>query len=306
MFHAYTIGIKEKRNNMGKFYLGSTGINEIKLGATNPYILDYFGADAEIAVSFRRLRSDYTGSVVQLKRTFDSATLDFGFASGSDYLDTGSVDAWCSAGGGACSISKWYNQASGSSHGDLNGGTYQPSFGNLTDKTNFRSANFNSADDGLAFTDNGVPAVSQSTEYLVAEDTEGGVNIVNIFTLASSTGTSPMGLKLENNGGTGKGEMSINPSASSVVEFDNTFPSSSQTFISVIQTDGSVVNAQWNTNITSSAYTGGTPTGNMKQYGYLALTDYSSGNHAEYIRWNKTIDNPTNIAYYVNQYYNLY
>jgi len=48
------------------------------------YPLDVY-SDAEIAVSFRRLRSDYTGNVVRLRRTYDGAEQDFGFASGSDY-----------------------------------------------------------------------------------------------------------------------------------------------------------------------------------------------------------------------------
>ena len=51
------------------------------------YPLDIYD-DAEVAVSFRRLKSDYTGNVVRLKRGFDSTTQDFTFASGSDYLDT--------------------------------------------------------------------------------------------------------------------------------------------------------------------------------------------------------------------------
>lgn len=62
-----------------------------------PLLLDtYTGATA--AYSLRKLRSDYTGNCIRVRRSSDSAEQDIGFASGA--VDTTSLLTFCGAGDG--------------------------------------------------------------------------------------------------------------------------------------------------------------------------------------------------------------
>lgn len=299
---------------LNKVYLGSTQINSTILGATTPYILDYFG-DAEIAVSFRRLRSDYNGNVVRLKRTYDGAEADFGFASGSDYMDTSSVDAWCSAFGGVCNITIWYNQASGST-GNLTEGSYPPLFDSAQD-VSFRTATFSGTSNH--FSTPNVFATTESAEYLVV-DTEGiAGDFDSIYTLASADATFthreyPRGIQLANiptppNNG---GHIGIAVSGSSNVKISSSNFPTDTTQIFAYSNDGTTMTAVHNNNVASASYTGGNPIASedvMANYGLAfpsGIGEYTKGRHLEYVRWNRTIANPSNIAFYVNRYYNLY
>jgi len=289
-------------------FVGSNAFN------SSGYPLDDFG-DAEIAVSFRRLRSDYNGNVVRLKRTYDGAEADFGFASGSDYMDTSSVDAWCSAFGGICNITIWYNQASGST-GNLAEGSYPPLFDSAQD-VSFRTATFNGSD--KRFNTPNITATTESAEYLVV-DTEGiSGDFDSIYTLASADNTFPhreypRGIQLANiaGGGNAGGNIGIAVSSSSSVNISATNFPVDTTQIFAYSNDGTTMTAVHNNNVASDSYTGGTPIATedvMANYGEAypsGIGDYTEGRHLEYVRWNKSIASPSQIVESVNQYYNLF
>jgi hypothetical protein len=278
------------------------------------YPLDDFG-DAEIAVSFRRLRSDYTGSVVRLKRTFDGAEQDYGFASGSDYMDTASADSFCSVGGGVCNITIWYNQALGST-GNLTEGSYPPLFDSAQD-VSFRTATFNGSDEH--FSTPTITATTESAEYLVV-DTEGiSGDFDSIYTLASADTTFPhreypRGIQLANitTGGNAGGNIGIAVSSSSSVNISATNFPADTTQIFAYSNNGTTMTAVHNNNVASDSYTGGTPIATedtMANYGLAypsSVGEYTDGRHLEYVRWNKPIASPSLIVESVNQYYNLY
>jgi len=283
--------------------------------SSSGYPLDDFGGDAEIAVSFRRLRSDYTGSVVRLRRTYDGAEQDFGFASGSDYMDTASADSFCSAFGGTCNISVWYNQVSGSS-GDMTESSFRPAFQSAQD-VSFRTATFNGSD--THFSTPVITATTESTEYLVV-DTEGiSGDFDGIYTLASADTTFPhreypRGIQLANipGGDNAGGNIGIAVSSSSSVNISATNFPADTTQIFAYSNDGTELTAVHNNNLASALYTGGTPIATedtMANYGLAypsSIGEYTDGRHLEYIRWNKTIASPSLIVESVNQYYNLY
>jgi hypothetical protein len=76
-------------------------------------LIDDVGQDAVIAVSFRKLRSAYTGDCIQVKRTNDNATQDIGFDANGD-LDIAAISSFCGVSDGRVNI--WYDQSGNSNN----------------------------------------------------------------------------------------------------------------------------------------------------------------------------------------------
>jgi hypothetical protein len=75
-------------------------------GGGAPLLLDtYSGAAA--AYSLRKLRTDYTGSAIRVRRASDSAEQDIGFTLAGE-LDVAALTAFCGAGDGFVAV--WYDQ----------------------------------------------------------------------------------------------------------------------------------------------------------------------------------------------------
>lgn len=86
--------------------------------SSSNFILDEMSG-AGFAYSLRKLRSGYTGSAIQVKRSSDNTTQDIGFDSNGD-LDTTALSNFVGAGTGYVSI--WYDQ-SGNGRNIQNTGT---------------------------------------------------------------------------------------------------------------------------------------------------------------------------------------
>jgi len=71
-----------------------------------PLLDEYSGASA--AYSLRKLRTDYSGNAIRIRRSNDDAETDIGFSSGS--LDTAAIASHCGANDGF--VTTWYDQAS--------------------------------------------------------------------------------------------------------------------------------------------------------------------------------------------------
>jgi hypothetical protein len=69
-------------------------------------LLDLY-PNAAVAYSLRRLRADYTGSAIRVRRSSDSAEQDIGFV--SNVLDTASLLTFVGAGDGF--VTTWYDQS---------------------------------------------------------------------------------------------------------------------------------------------------------------------------------------------------
>jgi len=82
-----------------------------------PLLLDY--APAAAAYSLRSLSNSYTGPVVTVRRSTDSAERDFT----ADEVSDGTLAAWC--GGGDGFVKQWWSQT-GSSHASQSNVNYQP------------------------------------------------------------------------------------------------------------------------------------------------------------------------------------
>ena len=62
---------------------------------------------AAVAYSLRKLRTDYSGNAIRVRRSSDNTEQDFGFVNGN--LDTSSLLTFCGAGNGF--ITTWYDQS---------------------------------------------------------------------------------------------------------------------------------------------------------------------------------------------------
>lgn len=267
------------------------------VGQTSPFTSSGYPLDdfykAEAAYSFRRLSKNYNGNVVRLTRTYDFASADFGFASGSDYLDTASADSWCGVGGGICNITSWYDQSG--ENRNLSGGQYAPDYVNTPDLTpatgSIRAIQLNGFSDTLQWIGGASTALfftTQSTEIAVFT---GG------YTIMAENGatTSARGLEWQSN------NITVTPSASTSVGFTTSGTSSIVAGILDNTTFKAYADGvlQGSSSIASGAIDG------MAWYGGQT-SDYSSGYHYEYIRWSRVMDEDKllDVMTSINDFYN--
>jgi hypothetical protein len=98
-------------NNIANAFLGATQVSAIYRGAEKIWpsftgLLDLY-PNAAVAYSLRRLRADYTGSAIRVRRSSDNAEQDIGFV--SNVLDTASLLTFVGAGDGF--VTTWYDQS---------------------------------------------------------------------------------------------------------------------------------------------------------------------------------------------------
>jgi hypothetical protein len=84
-------------------YAGATDI----VGVQAPSLLLDTYTGAAVAYSLRKLRTDYSGNAIRVRRSSDNAEQDFGFS--SNVLDTASLLTFCGVGDGF--VTTWYDQS---------------------------------------------------------------------------------------------------------------------------------------------------------------------------------------------------
>ena len=147
-------------------------------------LLDLYPADA--AYSFRKLRSNYTGAAIRVRRSSDDAEQDIGFDANND-LDTASLLSFVGSGDGF--VTTFYNQGSGTSNAvntqnvrqsriviagilqtkNSKPASITPDVNNGNNRYNFNSNNINTV--SLVYSRNNVNTV----DYLSGLDIGGGV-----------------------------------------------------------------------------------------------------------------------------------
>ena len=111
------------------------GLKVVAQQKAEALLLDLFPG-AAAAFSLRKLRSDYTGAAIRVRRSSDNAEQDF---TATEITD-GTLTTFCGAGDGFVSV--WYNQGSGND-AVQNTASNQPKI----------------VDDGVVVKDNGKPAI---------------------------------------------------------------------------------------------------------------------------------------------------
>jgi hypothetical protein len=93
--------------NMAILSYGQVGWRSSAVAPLGPQLLDTYGG-AKAAYSLRKIRTDYTGFAIRVRRSNDNASQDIGFKSDGT-LDTTSLLSFVGANSGFISI--WYDQA---------------------------------------------------------------------------------------------------------------------------------------------------------------------------------------------------
>jgi hypothetical protein len=89
-------------------------------------LLDLY-PNAAAAYSLRKLRADYSGAAVRIRRSGDNSESDFGFDVNNDF-DVAGAQAFCVAGGGSQNgfIATWYDQSGNSVNSSQTTAAQQP------------------------------------------------------------------------------------------------------------------------------------------------------------------------------------
>jgi hypothetical protein len=88
--------------------------------ATDTLLLDSF--PAQVAFSFRKIKTSYTGNCIRVRRSDDNTEQDIGFV--SNYLDTTSMKTFVGANDGF--VTTWYDQGDSAKNGTMTTAANQP------------------------------------------------------------------------------------------------------------------------------------------------------------------------------------
>jgi len=108
-------------HNIHKQYRQVNLVNSYIFSAPFSYLLNDFPS-AQIAYSFRKLRSAYVGNCIKVRRSSDNTTLDIGFA--SNVLDQSALSTFVGGGNGFIEI--WYDQSGNANNMVQNTAANQP------------------------------------------------------------------------------------------------------------------------------------------------------------------------------------
>jgi Alpha-L-arabinofuranosidase B, catalytic len=89
---------------------------QVMVPAPQPMLLDFITTAATAAYSTRKLRVNYAGSCLRVRRSSDNTETDIGF-SGNGLLDTSSLLSF--VGGNDGLVTKWYNQSTSVTNLDM-------------------------------------------------------------------------------------------------------------------------------------------------------------------------------------------
>jgi hypothetical protein len=101
-------------NDVSGVKIGATDVNKVYLGSNlvwekaSPLLLDDY-PNAAAAYSLRKLKADYTGAAIKVRRSSDNTEQDIGFV--DNELDTASLLSFVGAGNGF--VTTWYDQSGG-------------------------------------------------------------------------------------------------------------------------------------------------------------------------------------------------
>ena len=177
----------------GQAYKNQTLAEEYAaLAAAAPLVLDQLSALPAAAYSLRHLTQTYAGPAINVRRDSDNAAMDIGFSGNS--LDAVTLLAFCGSGSGY--VTKWYNQGTLGSSGDVaqTTATRQPQI----------------VASGVLQTENGQSALvysSSSDTALVSSNvaiTSGGTYSANVVASFNSSGAGAYQALLAHNNGTGQ------------------------------------------------------------------------------------------------------
>lgn len=132
------------------------------------------GYTTDVAYSLRKLRAEYEGSAIRVRRSQDDAEIDVGFDS-SGLLDTAAIATHCADKNGF--VSKWYDQSGNSRDVAQATSTKQPAIYeegvHVKDSESRSFVKFDDTDDVLALTDE-IATTEAFKQFMVVDPTSAG------------------------------------------------------------------------------------------------------------------------------------
>jgi hypothetical protein len=167
------------------------GIGVQSYVAVLPPVLDIYPS-AYAAYSIRKLRKNYTGSCLRVRRSTDNAETDIGFV--GDDFDSSSLLTFCGAGNGF--VTTWYDQSGNSRNSTQTTAINQPqivSSGSLLQRNNKLSLQFDGSNDCLIANSTSGITIGPTTYYSVSS--RNNTSVVNraIFATGILSGDSGYG-----------------------------------------------------------------------------------------------------------------
>jgi hypothetical protein len=255
-------------------------------------LLDLYTSSA-VAYSLRKLRTAYSGSAIQVRRSSDNTTQDIGFDLNGN-LDTSSLLTFCGAGNG--SITTWYDQSGNSNNATqttiANQGQIVSSGSIVTDPNTGKISVIWSSDfylfTGIALTQ--LMTMSAVVNRVITSGT--------LYPLVTSGATNP---RLYGWGSTG--------AASSVLGGTTVTHETSTTIgayiMSALRNSSNVVKAWKNTTALTTG-TASSTTGSFTSFGQISATG-TTGRMVEMIYWNNDKESSrTDIVTNQNDYWEVY
>lgn len=161
-----------------KLYAGQLPTQLGTIGSIDfsPFLLDLYPS-AAAAYSLRKLRSDYTGFAIRVRRSSDNAEQDIGFTLTGD-LDTTSLTSFCGSGNGF--VTTWYDQSGNARNVTQTTAASQPqivSSGSILNINSKPSIKYDGSNDILTKTAFGFPTNAISMAYVNKTNTYNAANI---------------------------------------------------------------------------------------------------------------------------------
>jgi hypothetical protein len=274
-----------------------TGYSNIISVTTLPGLLLDVYPSAAAAYSLRKLRTDYTGSAIRVRRSSDNTEQDIYFDANGD-LDTSSLTTFCGAGNGF--VTTWYDQSGNSRNAVQTTASMQPQivnagvvYTNINSKPVIRLDGINDSLQSASFTTINPPY----TAFLVNK--------------WISTGVQPYLMDLGRDSAIGRIDLSI-PAKNGIL-FNGAIVNSTKlinftdTLLWFVLPNGTSSNLSIN-NETIVSGGAGTRTSNQITFGMYGGTSSNANSfYSEFILYpsNKTT-NRTGIETNINSYYAIY
>ena len=271
-----------------------------KFGGVTPpapqLLLDTY-PNAAVAYSLRKLRTDYSGNAIRVRRSSDNTEQNIGFV-GND-LDTASLLTFCGAGNGF--ITTWYDQSTNANNSTQATAANQAQVvlnGNLILDVDTNKITSTWTTDRYTLT----TGISANTKYLsisMFRRISAGDRLVH---LGSASTNSPNTLIWFNSASS----YLIRNYMPTSFDFDNISTLGRCIMTSLKDSSNLKVAYRNGVQLTNTA-TEAPAAGTLNVFGQIAATSQTSGQYQEYIYWNSEQSaNRVGIETNVNTYWNAY
>jgi len=279
------------------YSVSSAGATDIVgVAPSTPLLLDTY-AGATVAYSLRKLRTDYSGSAIRVRRSSDNAEQDIAFV-GND-LDTASLLTFCGVGNGF--VTTWYDQSTNANNSTQATAANQAqivSSGALILDVNTNKITTTWTTDRYSLTS----GINTNTQYLSVSMFRRVGTTDTLVHLGNLTGNAPCSLYWV---GTGSG-YSVRSYMSTLLSYE-LVPTVGRCIMTSLRNSANLKVAYRNGVQLTNTATQAPVSGTLTTFGQVGPSVFTSGQYQEYIYWDSEQSaNRIGIETDINTYWNAY